>query len=129
MTQFRLAIVDSCRETGCLELQQLVPDEQDQPHWIHYVIVRDREQAIKTVAQVEPSLVADAERDLADSPILDSAMDRTAEARMAKHLRGWGKAAEEYRARLKPVEAPAEPVPTLRQPVDAAVRATINERS
>ncbi len=107
MAQFRLAIVDASRETGCMELQQLLPDENGKDHWVHYIIVRDRAQAVKVVGELEPDLAEKAAADLASSVVLDSAEDRNVEARMAKHLLGWGKAAEEYRARTKPAEVPA----------------------
>lgn len=96
---FRLAIVDSCRDTRCLEVQKKVPDESGKDCWVHYVIVKNRAQALTVVAELEPLLAEQARLDLTSSPILDSKTDRSVEARMAKHLRGWGKAHDEYKAK------------------------------
>lgn len=97
MARFRLAIVDSCRQTGCLEVQQLVQDESDKPCWIHYIIVKDRAQAIRVIGELDPALAAQAATDLTSSIILNSLEDRSVEVRMAKHLRTWGERAKEYK--------------------------------
>jgi hypothetical protein len=86
---FRLAIVECVVDTGCLELQKLVTNEDGEPEWVHYCIVRNAAQALGVVREKEPLALAQAERDLAAAEALGSKSEPLPNARIAKHLRGW----------------------------------------
>lgn len=105
---FRLAIVDCVTDTGCLELQKLVTNEQGDEEWIHYCIVRNPAQALEVVREKEPDAAAIAEKELT-LPVLGSRDKPWPNARIAKHLRGWKDSAGKDSAPADPAQAAAAP--------------------
>lgn len=88
MSIFRLAIVECVTDTGCLELQKSVTNEDGEQEWIHYCIVKHASQGLEVVREKEPDAGAQAEKDLS-APVLGSKEAPLPNARIAKHLRGW----------------------------------------
>jgi hypothetical protein len=97
MNTFRLAVVECVVATRCLEMQKLVKNEHGDHEWVHYCIVRNAEQALEVVSEVEPDALAQAKIDMKE-PVIGSREEPLPNARIAKHLRGW-KSAEKQTTR------------------------------